>query len=636
MQNLFSRSLILLAGLLIGILGVTGVLVLLPENGTSSDSQQLENQTRNNDEGNVGSISQVSSDSVPTDLNDLIFPKQAFDQKMSILSWVQALSEDQILDWLQQSIEPSWNVSDSNRTELQSALLQKLSMTAPKRAFEFTWSDDDQSRYSMAYIVLRTWANVDLEGAIAHVNELGLEEYSYLPYTILEARDDLNFDQLRDIARELGDESYAFANHFQNLAEGQIEDPKQVWYEIINLANREGMQEATEYALSRVAVAWVEKEGRQIFDEIVSSISSDSKYDYALSQIFGELAEDEPEEIFEYMLTNLGDNALEIIQQSRVAYKWASRDPRGLLSKIEMVPASRVRRNMISNAVYQWSANNPQQLLNNLELVPQEQRENASRSAIRTLARTSPSEAAKYVLQVSDYSTQVSIANTLVREWSYKDAEAAEDWVYSISDNERLRSALIRPLVRALVGTDPRKAFQLALEQPISEQTDTPNTSLAFEASILSSIAYNDLDLAIELLPQVRDSGHSKVNAYSSIGSFLIENGETQKAMNLASQLSVEQQTQYYERLASSWILQDPKGLLTTIEDFPTNEIKSRIAVSINLINRMMQTYSADELASVDKYISEEDRKKLEAVKDIDLMNPSEEELELLEELFPY
>ncbi len=226
MQNLFSRSLILLAGLLIGVLGVTGVLVLLPDKGTSADSQQLENQARSDEGGNIGSTNQVSYDSVPSDINDLIFPKHAFDLKMSIVSWVQTLSEDQILDWLQQSIEPSWNVSDTNRTELQSALLQKLSMTAPERAFEFTWTEDEYPRYGMVYIVLQTWANVDLEGAVAHVSALGLEEYSAVPHAILNARDDLDLDQQREIAKRLGDESNAFSNYFQHLTKDKLRIPR--------------------------------------------------------------------------------------------------------------------------------------------------------------------------------------------------------------------------------------------------------------------------------------------------------------------------------------------------------------------------------------------------------------------------
>ena len=636
MQNPFSRALTLLAGLLIGILGVTGVLVLLPENGVSSDSQLVENQRGGDKDGYTGSMSQVSGDSVPSDIHDLVFPKHAFETKMSIVSWVQALSKDQILDWLQQSIEPSWNVTDTNRHELQTALLQKLVTTDPERAFEFAWSIDDERKLGIASIVIREWASVDLEGVITHVNGMGPGESSYFPQTIVAARGDLNLDQQREIANKLGDESYAFSNYFQNLTAGEIENPKEIWYEISNLANDEGMEEVSGYALGRVAVAWVEKEGTAVLDEIVSSMSSDSQYDFALPRVFRALAADEPEKIFDYILQNLGDQAPEVIERSRIAYDWAHKDPHGLLSRVETLPASRYRRNIVSSAVYQWATKNPQQLLRNLELIPSEHREDASRNAIRKLASTSPSEAAKYVLQVSDYSTQLSIARTLVREWSYQDVGAAKEWVYSLPKSDPLHSALIQPLVQVLVNTDPRAAFQLALDQPINEREDNPLSVRGFEVSILSTIAYHDLDLAIELLPQVRDRGQSKILAYSLVGASLIESGETQQAMDLGNQLPSQQQTQYYRRLASRWMLQDPKGLLQAIEEFPTNETKSKIALQIHMVHNMMQTYSADELTSVDKYFTEEDRKNLQAIQDIDLMNPSEEEQKVLEALFPY
>ncbi|MXZ55488.1 MAG: hypothetical protein F4Z14_04895 [Gammaproteobacteria bacterium] len=636
MQNLFARSLILLVGLLIGILGVTGVLNLFPDNETSSDSEYLEKQPRWDSEGKSDSTSQVGSDSIPSNINDLVFPNHAFELKMSIVSWVQALSEDQILDWLQQSIEPSWIVTDANRHELQTALLQKLVTTAPERAFEFAWSVDDERKLGIASIVIREWASVDLEGVIAHVNGMDPGESSYFPQTIVAARGDLNLDQQREIAIKLGDESYAFSNYFQNLTGGKIEDPKEIWYEISNLANDEGMEEVSGYALGRVAVAWVEKEGKAVLDEIVSSMSSDSEYDSALPQVFRALAADEPEEIFDYILQNLGDQAPEIIERSRIAYDWANSDPHGLLSRVETLPASRYRRNIISSAVYRWATKKPQQLLSNLELIPPEHQKDASRHAIRKLASTSPSEAAKYVLQVSDYSTQLSVASTLVQDWSYQDAGAAKDWVYGLPESEPLRTALIQPLIQALVYTDPREAFQLALDQPINEQRDDLHSVRGFEVLILSTIAFNDLDLAIELLPQVRDRGQSKVLAYSTIAASLIQRGKTQQAMDLGNQLPRQQQTQYYRHLASRWMMQDPKGLLKAIEEFPTNETKSKVALQIHMVNNMMQKYSDDELASVDKYFTEEDRKNLEAIRDIDLMNPSEEEQKVLEELFPY
>ena len=659
MQNLFSRALVLMVGLLIGILGVTGVLVLLQDHGASSDTQQFGEQPRSDTVGSTISMDSVTSDSVPADLNDLVFPRLAFDRTASILSWVNVLSDDQILNWLEQSIEPSWDVPEAHRYELQSVLLQKLSTTSPEKAFEFAWSRDDDLRESgifefaalerswlggfgddvlregMASIVLLAWASSDLDGAITHIKQMdaGVAAY-YLP-VVLQAREDLNLDRQREIAKELGDESYAFFNYFQNLTRGSLENPKETWYEIVNLANQEGMQKITGDALSRVAVAWVENEGKTVFDEIVSSISQDSKYGSALSNVFSALSTDEPEEIFDYILKNLGDRAYEVIQGSDIAYNWAHNDPRGLLSKAETLPASRLRQRLIDSAAREWANHNPQQLLANLELLPQENQEYASRTAIRTLTRKSPPDAAKFVLQVEDYESQLELATTLVRQWSYQDSDAAKDWVLNIPEVNALRSALIRPLANTLVNTDPRAAFQLALEQPINEQGSSSAPARGFESSILSRIASRDLDLALELLPQVRDVGSSKVQVYTSIGTSLIENGETQQALSLASHLSEVQQVPFYQGVTSMWAVQDPKGFLNAFEEFPNEEIKSSVALSVKFVNNMTNTFSAEEIASIEKYISVEDKEKLEQIKDIDLFNATEEEQQKLEELFP-
>ena len=262
----------------------------------------------------------------------------------------------------------------------------------------------------MASMVVRTWASTDLEGAVAHLKGLatGVAKY-YLP-VVLQAREDLDLDRQREIAKELGDESFAFSNYFENLTRGEVNNPKETWYEIVDLANQEGMQEETKFALSRVAVAWVEQDGRSVLDEIVSSVSEESKYSIALSNVFSALSTDEPAEMFEYIMKNFGSQADDIIQDSDILYNWARKDPRGLLSRAEKLPASRFRQYAISRAVYQWAAHNPRQILDNLERIPQEHQDEASGSAIRALTRKTPSEAAKYVLQIEDSESQLEYA----------------------------------------------------------------------------------------------------------------------------------------------------------------------------------------------------------------------------------
>ena len=639
MQNLRTHMLTFFVGVVVGIGVIVAALFLLRDDGTSSGSLPISGSPETatlSDTTNPNAMVEGMV-SVPSDINEIVFPTHTFDRKLVIASWVATLSDDQILNWLQQSTEPTWAASAENRNELQSVLLQKLSITSPEQAVDFASSrEEDQQRYIMTSIVLRSWARVDLESAIAYIKNMDGPEGFYPLPTILQARTDLTLERQREIAKELGNENYAFANYFRTLTENEIDNPEETWSEIINLASQENAQGAARFPLSKVAVAWVEKDGLKVLDKIVSSISLDSEFSNALSSVFGALASDQPEEIFDYVMNNLGDQAQEVIQRSGILYNWAREDPRGMLSKAETLPASRFRQDLARQAVWQWADDNPRQVLKSLDEIPPENREEASRAAIRTLARISPTEAAKFVLDESEYSAQLNLARTLVGEWAYQDVEATKDWVLNLPYNNPLRADLIPTLTRTLVDNEPRAAFQLALEQPIEEPESDLIPAMSPESSIISSISYQDLELAIELLPQVRDVGQSKSFAYATIGHSLIRNGETQLAFDLAKDLSGKQQARYYQSIGSMWAMQDSQGLLEAFDDFPTVEIKSKIALSVVMFNSTTNTYSTEEVARLEKYLSKEDQERLEMIQDIDLMNPSPEDVQKLQELFPW
>ena len=638
MQNLLSRFLALLAGVVIGVGVVIGALTLLQDDGVASTkrpttgSQNEEPLPQGDTAPNTGLSGLGSSISVPSNIDDLVFPKHAFDRTAAIVSWVAALSDDQILNWLEQTTEPSSLASAEHRNELQSTLLQKLTITAPDQALNFARSRDEFERIAMTSTVFLAWASFDLDGAITRAKSMDPQETTRFLPAILQAGNDLSLERQREIAKELGNESYAFSNYFRNLSKGTVGNPKETWYEIVNLANRESVQNTTGSALSSVAVKWIEKQGMEVLDEIVSSIAHDSEYSSVISHIFSALSTDQPEEIFDYIVNNLGDRANDIIQGSSVVFNWARKDPKAVLAKAETLPPSGLRQRLVWNAVWHWAENNPREVLDELELVPQEHREDARRNAIRAYASTSPSKAAKYILQIPEYDSRLALANTLVREWSYKDADAAKEWVLNLPDSDPMRTALIPPLASALVTTDPRAAFQLALEQPIEENNSGSFSSTGYESSILSMIAYQDVDLAIELLPQVRESGRNY--AYSTIGDALVRNGEVQQALNLASQLPSKEQTQYFHSVSSMWALQDPQSLLKAFDDFPTAEIKSSVALRMSMFNTSTNAYTAKEIERLEEHMNKEDRDKYEKFQGIDFGNPSPEDQKFLQELY--
>ena len=124
--------------------------------------------------------------------------------------------------------------------------------------------------------------------------------------------------------------------------------------------------------------------------------------------------------------------------------------------------------------------------------------------------------------------------------------------------------------------------------------------------------------------------------AYSSVGVSLIQKGETRQAIDLANQLPKDEQKNYFRSLSSTWAWQDPKGLLKAFDELPSAEIKSRVALSVSMMNTSTNIYTDEEIASFEKYMTQEIREKFQQFQEIDMRNPSPEELKLLQELYSW
>ncbi|MXZ43604.1 MAG: hypothetical protein F4Z01_01290 [Gammaproteobacteria bacterium] len=637
MNTPLARILLLVAGVLIGIGSFLGIKFILDDDSATVPQERTEQAQETEQESSTEGGNDIRGsrgiNEVPTKVDQLVFPKLSFERKATIVSWVSTLTDDEIVNWLDQSTASSWIVSLDNRTDLQTTLLQKLSSSAPDRAMDFALARDDQRQaYSMANTVLQTWANTDLERAVARVKELEEQARYYCLNSLLNVRDDLPLEQMRKIAIELGDERSAFYMYFQNLTKDDIENPRDTWWEILDIANRESMQSAAGISLSIVAASWVEDSGLDVLDELVSSISNDSEYVSILPQILRGVSLNHPEEVFDYLISNLGDQATEIIQNSNIPSVWARKNPKGMIEKANTLPASRFRQAFVRNAVWRWAVNNPSQLLEQLAVVPPGERERASSRAIQELTKNSPTEAAEYVMQVEDEELRLQLAQSFIQSWAYTDLETAKEWVLSLPVAEPMRASLVGPLTRSMAQNDPKGAFEFALQQPIEEQ-EFPGglVSIAPEVSILRTIAHQDIDLAIEMLPQVRTEG--RASACTSLGSMLLLQGDTEQALGLVEHIPEKEQKGYYQMIATLWSSNDPKGLLDAFDEFPTS-VKSRVALSMIMSNEGSNAYSEQEIANLETHISADDKKLRDRLKEIDMRNPSPEDMEFLLEFY--
>lgn len=156
---------------------------------------------------------------------------------------------------------------------------------------------------------------------------------------------------------------------------------------------------------------------------------------------------------------------------------------------------------------------------------------------------------------------------------------------------------------------------------------------MGLEASVISSLAYTNIDKALELLPDVRE-GKTQTTAYMGIGSGLAMNGRVAEAIELGKTLSEEDQLSYYTSVGTMSLTGGLLGGLTgkeaqesdvfeTIDSIPHKGAQSQVAMQAIVMDKLNSSYSEEELERLQNYVSEEDREDLEkSLEQLDAMPP--------------
>ena len=549
------------------------------------------------------------SQTIPNQITDLILPLSVFEQKKAIASWTTILDENKVLDWLEQSTLATWDVPIQFREEFQAALVQKLARTSPAQALEFATARIEPVRSSLGSIVFFVWATKDLNGAIAHAKTAQtlteLDRYWVL-HSILQSQDGATREQQQEIAQELGDEGYAITFYFQSLLATKIEDPKKLWYEIVEQAIPDNFQHID--TLEFVAKAWIDEAGLETFDEISASFTDKSLLEWVAPRVLWDLAEVEgqTERVFEYTL-NLHDDFPQkgFILRSMIG-RWARADYKAVLTRAESLPPSNYRQDMLSEGYREKANIEPKFTLQNLDSLPLGLQDSVGQTAVRALTQQSPTEAVNVVLQIDDEKLKRELATTLVYTWSRSDLDATKNWILSMSTEEPLRDTLLAPLANTLIETDPRLAFDLALQQSLQLSGDI---LIGHETTVVRHIAQTDVELAIELLPQVREE--SRVSSIKNVAGILIDNSDSRRAILLVNDLSETEQIDYFQNSAWNWIKKDSEGLKNNLENIELAETRSHVALGMIGLNTHTKAYDDQELQSIEKHLTDSHREML-------------------------
>lgn len=559
-------------------------------------------------------------------IEDPSLHRMAFQRKLTVYSYVDGLSEQQITTELEGTLEPASTLSSRVLKELQTALIERLAMLNPVAAMKFSLDSNDlgidfvisnplgsqpyslntTEREFMPFVrsVFREWALSDLDDAVENAKTLSEDARMNALAGILTTLSGEPLTTHRDIAKTLGDEEQGIDTYVMSFRTATVTDPKAIWTELMSLVKPDHYYKTQ--ILGNIAEQWYEKDGVRVLDQINATPLEENRKTNLMHRVLRLAASNNPQEAFQYAKTLRTERGYLSSILYDVIDIWAESDPQAAYHAVTRVEPSRERERLQGHVVESWASNEPYYYLESQDKFPSNTREIGISSALETIAQTSPQEAAELALEQKDdgFMSMLSfmLPGVVISPWVEQDVEAAVNWVLSGPVPEDKRHNWVRALTSNLVSSDPRRAFEIALKQPKPEggmEAFLPS----LEVDIISEIVYSDLDLAIELLPKL-PKGNSRVLAYASVGDEYIDLGDSDKAINLGFQLPTEEQVNYFESIASTWARTDPSGLVESIKDLPTPELRSSIAQEVSG-RRLKENFTDAQLEELKQHFSE-------------------------------
>lgn len=636
-KSLLTSVLFLSCGVLLGCGGMYLVHISTTGNNTTAGTEEgresnSNRSTQERDTQLTGELNErifTNNDSVAS-IDDPNLHTDSFQRRLAIYTHVAGLTVQEMTTELEAISNGSQKYSYHVRDELQSALVERLAIVKPETAVKFAVEqaiaepDRSPQGYSPQYLisegeplnmpgvqsVFSDWAMNDLSSAIRGANSLSTDAKSNALTGILNSQVGSSLETHRQIARELGDEQRGVDSYVQSFASRQVDDPRAAWNEVIAYLEPNNYRHSR--ALMNVASQWYEQDGFNVLDEISqSNLDSNFKSNF-IRQLLWQAAETHPEKAFQFALKMPSEGRFPHTLNT-VVNTWSESDPQAAFQAVNEVEQTSVRDQLQRNVVRNWSRNEPRYVLDHIDIFPTHLQVSVKRDAITSIARKSPKEAAELALQIEGMGGEI-VGPQIMRWWVEQDAEAAINWVYNGPVSKESQYSWVSALTSSLVASDPRRAFDLAMKQEIPQETSLMGFGTyqppGLEADVISRIASQDLDLAEELLPRVRD-GITKNSAYSAVGDRYIDEGHSNKAVELGLKLSDEDQVTYFQGIALTWARVDPVGLVASIKELPTEAVRSGVASVLS--NRWYRdNFTEEQIDTLKQYLSDSDRQALE------------------------
>ena len=486
----------------------------------------------------------------------------------------------------------------SSKLELISLISARLAGMNLDTTVALYKSQSSEVAKHMLYSVMHAWASKDFDDAVKFAHEQDTSMHSVALRGIVDASLNVRDSTLLKLGAELGDIAYVERVLAARLLAMDLADPDQAWVSLIN--DPTVSLEENFYRVKLVANALIEKHGTAEIDDLLSSISSPTLKFGLRKSILSSVALNDPESAFTIALETPNDVFGTML--TTVINTWATMDPQSALARVLALEPSIVRDRLQHRVVSSWVRLNPEQFLDSLDSIPVELRDTARLSLVGQLSKDSIDDALEVLQDIQDVNTQEEAALTIVDVWIDANPDEAFEWVLSNAENDQYRDRLVNSFLVELSDRDADKAFDLAMNQPIVEET-----GMGLEAIVIDSLRFSDTDLALDLLRRVRP-GKTQLAALESVSIGLIYDSRTDEALALGKQLSEKDQESFYNSIAFTIVTQEsPKRIVELISTVPVKEARSTMAehaLRSHSFSIGKELYSNDDIAMLMKHVS--------------------------------
>lgn len=356
--------------------------------------------------------------------------------------------------------------------------------------------------------------------------------------------------------------------------------------------------------LVQTAMSLQDEYGIRSLNQIYDSLTNPFVRDAVMSAVLYKATQEGFQQTFEQAKSLEGEVRRWALHE--IVRDWARSDPQETFKTVWQLESIDPEIRMLQRrAAWEWAESNPRAALSTLDTIPDNIRDFAEEKALLALAQFSPTEAIEYLPGLSGSKRESTLAMEIITHWTKLNPDASIAWAeqYNFS-TEELRTKVVETAFRTYAREIPELAFRTAMRKP------NHLINGGMEAIVVEEIAKRDIDLAVQMLPHVRDDPTTIFNAYLNAGQEMARTHlEFDRAIELGSKIPIWKDD-YYGRLAMHWASFHPVELLNRIESFPSNR-RSHAALCLVTYNTATLVLSSMQVEQAKSYLDDSDRVKI-------------------------